>query len=57
MREIKRLYLGQDFFLKAFYLHPVFEKDACIAYNYFDSILHVLLYVMSNVYPCFYRKS
>lgn len=43
-------------FLKAFYLHPVFEKAASIAYNYFDSILHVLVYVMLNVYPCFTGK-
>lgn len=45
-------------FLKAFYLHPVFEKAASIAYNYFYSILHVhvLVYVMLNVYPCFTRK-
>lgn len=43
-------------FLKAFYLHPVFEKAASIAYNYFYSILYVLVYVMLNVYPCFTGK-
>lgn len=57
MREIKRLYLGQEFFKKLFIFILYLKKDACIAYNYFDSILHVLVYVMSNVYPCFYRKS
>lgn len=42
-------------FLKAFYLYPVFKKDIfCI---YFNCILHVLVYVMSIVYRCFYGKS